>query len=344
MLIGHDINLDFQDVLIRPKRSTLSSRSKVLLEKKYTFANSGRTWKGVPLVASNMDAVGTFAMARALRHAGMMTCLHKHYPTAELTPFFSETPEDAGVFYTMGIRPADVAQYNQVKKRTKIGCVCIDVANGYTKHFVDFVKRFRQANPQTIVMAGNVVTPEMVSELLISGGADIIKVGLGSGSVCMTRTITGVGYPQLSAIIECADAAHGLRGHVCADGGCTCPGDVVKAFGAGADFVMLGGLLAGHDECDGQWIEEDGRRTAFRFYGMSSRIAIEKYSGGLRHYRAAEGRAVEVPYRGAVRQTLQEVTGGIRSACAYIGAESLKALPKCCTFVRVHRPYASMFQ
>lgn len=273
----------------------------------------------------------------------MMACLRKHYSAGQLATFFSKA-ESPRAFYTIGMQPADVAQYGVVKKKAKIDYVCIDVANGYTKHFVDFVRRFREANPETIIMAGNVVTPEMVSELLISGGADIVKIGLGSGSVCTTRHVTGVGYPQLSAIIECADAAHGLRGHVCADGGCTCAGDIVKAFGGGADFVMLGGLLAGHAECEGVWRAKGGKKAAFRFYGMSSRIAAEKHSGGLGGYRAAEGRVVEVPYRGPVAQTLQEITGGIRSACAYIGAESLKALPKCCTFVRVNRPYWSMFQ
>ena len=192
-------------------------------------------------------------------------------------------------------------------------------------------------------MAGNVATPDMVQELLISGAADIVKIGIGPGSVCTTRMMTGVGYPQLSAIIECADAAHGLRGHVCADGGCRSPGDVVKAFAAGADFVMLGGMLAGHDECEGEWVEEEGKRVGMAFYGMSSRTALDRYAGGRRDYRACEGREAAVPYKGPVKETIQEITGGIRSACAYVGATRLKDLSKCTTFVICQRPQGGVF-
>jgi GMP reductase len=192
-------------------------------------------------------------------------------------------------------------------------------------------------------MAGNVATPEMVQELLIQGRADIVKVGIGPGSVCTTRKMTGVGYPQLSAIIECADAAHGNKGHICADGGCRSPGDVAKAFGGGADFVMLGGMLAGTDECEGEWVISDGRKVAMRFYGMSSQEAQEKHLGGVKEYCAAEGKSVEVQYKGAVSDVLREVLGGLRSACAYVGADRLKDLPKCCTFVRCTRTLAANF-
>ena len=216
--------------------------------------------------------------------------------------------------------------------------ICVDAANGYTRYFVERVKRIRETFPQLTIMAGNVATPDMVQELLISGAADIVKIGIGPGSVCTTRLMTGVGYPQLSAIIECADAAHGLRGHVCADGGCRSPGDVVKAFAAGADFVMLGGMLAGVDECEGGWVEKEGKRVALSFYGMSSRKALDKYSGGRRDYRACEGREIEVQCKGPVKETIQEITGGIRSACAYVGATRLKDLSKCTTFVICSRP------
>jgi GMP reductase len=284
-----------------------------------------------------MDTVGTLAMARALGPT-MMTCLHKYYPADVLSEFFAGDPAHSSAFFTIGIKDDDFERLRQVKQRSDVRLVCVDAANGYTKFFVERVKRIRGTFPDLTIMAGNVATPEMVQELLISGAADIVKIGIGSGSVCTTRVKTAVGYPQLSAIIECADAAHGLRGQVCADGGCRTPGDVVKAFAAGADFVMLGGMLAGHDECEGEWVERDGAPVGLRFYGMSSRKAIDKYAGGVRDYRACEGREVIVPYRGPVRDTIQEVTGGIRSACAYVGAARLKDLSKCTTFVLCHRP------
>ncbi len=269
----------------------------------------------------------------------MLTCLHKYYPEEALVAFFRDEAQRASTFFTLGIKDDEFNKLKAVQARAAPRLVCVDAANGYTKYFVEHVKRIRDSFPALIIMAGNVATPDMVQELLISGAADIVKIGIGPGSVCTTRLMTGVGYPQLSAIIECADAAHGLRGHVCADGGCRTAGDVVKAFAAGADFVMLGGMLAGHDECEGEWVEENGQRTALRFYGMSSRTALEKYVGGRRDYRACEGREVTVPYKGPVRETLQEITGGIRSACAYVGAARLKDLSKCTTFVICHRPH-----
>jgi GMP reductase len=332
MRIDYDPKLDFDDVLIRPKRSEAPSRSAVVLEREYTYLNSGRVWNGVPIVASNMDTVGTMSMADALCPS-MLTCLHKYYSPDALISFFADERRRSCTFVTVGIRDDELEKLEQVMQRTEVEQVCIDVANGYTKYFVDHVSRVREAFPRLTIMAGNVATPEMVQELLISGAADIVKVGIGPGSVCTTRSKTGVGYPQLSAIIECADAAHGLQGHVCADGGCRTPGDVAKAFAAGADFVMLGGMLAGHDECEGEWVVENDRRTGMRFYGMSSRTALDRYAGGLRDYRAAEGTEVIVPYKGPVKDTIQEITGGLRSACAYVGAERLKDLSKCTTFV-----------
>jgi len=332
MRIDYDPKLDFDDVLIRPKRSEAPSRSTIVLEREYTFLNSGQTWQGVPLVASNMDTVGTMAMAEALCPQ-MLTCLHKYYADDPLVTFFADERRRSCAFFTTGIKDDEVQKLERVLARVQLRLVCIDVANGYTKYFVNHVSRVREMFPGLTIMAGNVATPEMVQELLISGAADIVKIGIGSGSVCTTRMKTGVGYPQLSAIIECADAAHGLRGHVCADGGCRTPGDVVKAFAGGADFVMLGGMLAGHDECEGEWVEEGGRRVGLRFYGMSSKRAMDKYAGGLKDYRAAEGTEVVVPSRGPVRETIQEITGGLRSACAYVGADRLKDLSKCTTFV-----------
>jgi GMP reductase len=340
MRIDNDPKLDFDDVLIRPKRSEAPSRASIVLQREYRFLNSEATWKGIPIVASNMDTVGTMAMARALGPE-MVTCLHKHYPDDRLIEFFKKDINRASTFFTIGIKDDEFDKLRAVKAKVDLRLVCVDAANGYTKYFVERVKRIRETFPKTTIMAGNVATPDMVQELLISGAADIVKIGIGPGSVCTTRMMTGVGYPQLSAIIECADAAHGLRGHVCADGGCRSPGDVVKAFAAGADFVMLGGMLAGHDECEGEWVEQDGKRVGMKFYGMSSRTALDRYSGGRRDYRACEGREVAVPYKGPVKETIQEITGGIRSACAYVGATRLKDLSKCTTFVVCPRPRAN---
>ena len=337
MRIENDVKLDFKDVLIRPKRSTLNSRNEVDIARSFRFYHTGPEWKGFPLIAANMDVTGTMAMARVLGRHGALTALHKHYPVNQLAEFFAS---DAGehAFFSLGTTSADLEKLAAVRKRAQVRFLCLDVANGYSEKFLETVKRVRDENPKAVVMAGNVVTGDM-TEALILAGADIVKIGIGPGSVCTTRRVTGVGYPQLSAIIECADAAHGLRGQVCADGGCTVPGDIAKAYGAGADFVMLGGMLAGHDECEGEirYEERDGNRTpvGMTFYGMSSETAMKKHSGGVAHYRAAEGKSVETPYRGPVENTLGEIMGGVRSMMTYIGAAHLKEVSKRTTFVRV---------
>lgn len=338
MRIEPELRLDFDDVLIRPKRSVAPSRASIDLKREYRFQATPSTsgWAGIPIIASNLDTVGTMRMAAALHNLNMLTCLHKYYPVEELIDFFTTNPASSSTFYTLGIRDEDFEKFGVFVRRTgeRARLLCIDAANGYTKFFVDRVKQVREKCPGATIMAGNVATPEMVQELLIEGRADIVKVGIGPGSVCTTRRMTGVGYPQLSAIIECADAAHGNKGHICADGGCRIPGDVAKAFGAGADFVMLGGMLAGTGECEGEWVIVDGQKRSLRFYGMSSREAQEKHLGGVKDYCAAEGKSVDVPYKGPAEEVLKEVTGGLRSACAYVGADRLKDLPKCCTFVR----------
>jgi GMP reductase len=335
MHIDREIKLDFKDVLIRPKRSALPSRAEVDITREFVFKHSKKDYRGVPIVAANMDTIGTIEMARSLAPFGLSVALHKHYGEDELVAFFGSLEVKSNAFYSMGITRSDRDKFERVLRQAgeAIQFVCIDVANGYTESFVKFVEEFRDAHPGVTMMAGNVVTGEMTEELILAG-ADIVKVGIGPGSVCTTRSMTGVGYPQLSAVIECADAAHGLGGRICADGGCAAPGDIAKAFGGGADFVMLGGMLAGHDECAGELIEKDGQPTK-RFYGMSSRTAMEKYAGGVAPYRASEGREVLVPYRGPVAGTVQEILGGLRSACTYVGAQTLKELTKRTTFVRV---------
>lgn len=336
MRIEHDIKLGFKDVMIRPKRSTLKSRSEVNLERDFTFLNSKFNWKGIPIMAANMDTVGTFETALALANKKLFTAIHKHYTLSDWNSFLSIAPEEIKDYLAVstGTSKSEAEKLASIFNRNPhLKFICIDVANGYSEHFVDFVKRTRNDYPDKVIIAGNVVTGEMVEELLLAG-ADIIKVGIGPGSVCTTRVKTGVGYPQLSAIIECADAAHGLGGQIISDGGCTTPGDIAKAFGAGADFVMLGGMLAGHDESSGEIIEESGKKVK-KFYGMSSTTAMEKYAGGVAEYRASEGKTVTVPYRGPIENTLQDILGGIRSACTYVGAQRLKELTKRTTFIRV---------
>ncbi len=343
MHIEHEIKLDFKDVLIRPKRSTLTSRAEVEIEREFRFRHCGVHYRGIPIVAANMDTTGTMEMARAFEALGLSVALHKHYEPSDYQEFFARLQRKSAAFFSVGITPADERKFHQVVDASggAIEYVCIDVANGYHENFAGFVRRIRARYPKLVIMAGNVVTGEMTEELILSG-ADIVKVGIGPGSVCTTRMMTGVGYPQLSAVIECADAAHGLGGHICSDGGCVTAGDIAKAFGAGADFVMLGGMLSGHSECAGEVIERDGQRFQ-RFYGMSSKWAMDLHAGGVAEYRAAEGKEVLVPFRGDVAPTVHEIVGGLRSACAYVGARRLKELSKRTTFVRVNQQGNEVF-
>ena len=389
MRIEPDIKLDYNNCLLRPKRSTLGSRKDVRLERRFKFRNyKAAHWadlvrdeydyQGTPIMAANMDGVATFEMADKLGELGMFTCLVKTYSPNELVTYFdtvdAEMREKRAEYaaYSMGITDADHDKFRRVyEEAPNIKYVCIDVANGYSERFTDFVRQFRELYPAIVIIAGNVVTADQTQELILNG-ADIVKVGIGPGSVCTTRIQTGVGYPQLSAVIECADAAHGLGGHIIADGGCTCPGDVAKAFAGGADFVMLGGMLAGHQEgggtvitkhyATGEFVKEydDGmngeiptkesfvqvfeQRHFVKFYGMSSKAANDKHFGGLKEYRSSEGREVLVPYRGAVGETVQDILGGVRSTCTYVGANNLKQLSKCTTFIRANSQFNRTYE
>uniref|UniRef100_A0A287CWK2 GMP reductase n=1 Tax=Ictidomys tridecemlineatus TaxID=43179 RepID=A0A287CWK2_ICTTR len=327
--IDNDVKLDFKDVLLRPKRSTLKSRSEVDLTRSFSFRNSKQMYNGVPIIAANMDTVGTFEMAKVLCKFSLFTAVHKHYSLHQWQEFAGQNPDFQG---------QALLTLSNWNRSWKLFPRC---GNGYSEHFVEFVKDVRKCFPQHTIMAGNVVTGEMVEELILSG-ADIIKVGIGPGSVCTTRKKTGVGYPQLSAVMECADVAHGLKGHIISDGGCSCPGDVAKAFGAGADFVMLGGMLAGHSESGGELIERDGKKYKL-FYGMSSEMAMKKYAGGVAEYRASEGKTVEVPFKGDVEHTIRDILGGIRSTCTYVGAAKLKELSRRTTFIRVTQQVNPIF-
>ncbi|KEI71173.1 GMP reductase [Endozoicomonas elysicola] len=344
MRVEADIKLGFKDVLFRPKRSTLKSRSQVSLERTFRFVHTDQEWTGVPVIAANMDTVGTFSMALALAEHKMLTAVHKHYTVEEWKAFLDDAPEgiEDRIMVSSGTSDSDFEKMAEILSlNDKLRFICIDVANGYSEHFVEYVSRVRQRHPNKVIVAGNVVTGEMVEELILKG-ADIVKVGIGPGSVCTTRVKTGVGYPQLSAVIECADAAHGVGGQVISDGGCTCAGDVSKAFGAGADFVMIGGMFAGHDESGGELVEEDGKQFRL-FYGMSSTTAMDQHSGGVANYRASEGKTVKVPYRGPILETVQDILGGVRSTCTYVGAAQLKELSKRTTFIRVQEQENRIF-
>ncbi len=344
MRIENDIKLGFKDVMIRPKRSTLKSRSEVSLKRNFTFLHTQKEWEGIPIMAANMDTVGTFEMAEVLAEQKLFTAIHKHYSLLEWKTFLNSVKPTIfnHIAVSTGTSEEDSNKLQEIlKEHPKLQFICIDVANGYSEHFVAFVKKTREKNKDKVIIAGNVVTGEMVEELLLAG-ADIVKVGIGPGSVCTTRVKTGVGYPQLSSIIECADAAHGLGGQIISDGGCTVPGDVAKAFGGGADFVMLGGMFAGHEESGGELIEENGK--AFKlFYGMSSETAMQKHVGGVANYRASEGKTVKISYKGNVIATIKDLLGGLRSACTYVGAKRLKELTKRTTFIRVQEQHNQVF-
>lgn len=382
MRIEPEVKLDYKDVLMRPKRSVLESRKDVDLTREFTFPNAGGEgcdpkaygWKGIPIVASNMDTVGTFEMAKTLARYHMLTCISKHNDGDKWTHKLNgygiwknkeqRTANEKNWEYdrdsdnwqnriyehispSIGIKynPNEIDDIDYLNAITwnfyHTRFVCIDAANGYTSRFCDFIKRVREEHPALIIIAGNVVTGEMTEQLILNG-ADIVKVGIGSGSVCTTRIQTGVGYPQFSAVVECADAAHGVGGYIMADGGCTCAGDVAKAFGGGADFVMLGGMLAGHTESAGQEEVVNGEKYK-AFYGMSSDTAMNKYSGGVADYRSSEGKTVRVKHRGLVKNTIEHILGGVRSACTYIGARRLKDMPKCATFIRVTQQSNEIF-
>lgn len=375
--IINELKLDFDDVLIRPKRSTLNSRSEVCIQREFKFKYSPRKLIAVPIMVANMDTVGTFAMAKTLSEYQSITCLHKHYTSSQYINFYCDplVLNKNLVFYSIGTSSKDLDKLIEVSNalathHQQTPNICLDVANGYTEQFVKTASHVRKLFPDSILMAGNVVTPEMTEELIIHGKVDIVKVGIGSGSVCTTRLKTGVGYPQLSAVMECSDAAHGLGGHICSDGGCKVVGDIAKALGGNSDFVMLGGFMAGVDECEGEWTYEyhrsmvdntgkilqewwqpndpgsiaDKRKKTLKYYGMSSKNAMDKHHNGVAKYRTVEGKCVAVPYKGTASEILQDIYGGLRSACTYIGANNIKDFGKKTTFIQVNNTHNKVFE
>lgn len=342
-----EVKLDFDDVLIVPKFSDITSRQQVDLNTTLQ-GKWGASITGVPIIAANMDGVGTFSMNRALSKYNVFTALTKHttFPQwqSEILHLMNENPTDNvpeylniidKMFISIGMNSNELLHVKSVVKiiRESAGSytpkIVIDVANGYMNPFYDFIKQTRDAFPDSFIMAGTVVTPE-ATERVINSGADLARVGIGTGAVCTTRRVAGVGYPQFSALKECVEAADAINGGVQSDGGCVYPGDFSKAFGIGAQMIMAGSIFAGHDES-----EQEVFHGKVTFYGMSSHIAQKKHNN-VKNYRASEGRIVQIPYKGAVENTISEILGGIRSTCAYVNAKTLTDLPKNCNFIRVN--------
>lgn len=342
MKIEEDIKLDYGDVLIRPKRTTLSSRSEVNLERTIKFPISNQTWTGVPIIAANMDTIGTYEVYKVLSKHKIITAFHKFYDIDDYKQMSEKGLISDYFMVSTGISDNDYDKLKEIIENIDIKFICIDVANGYMEKLVVFCKKVRDNFPDKIIVAGNVVTREITEELILQGKVDIVKVGIGPGSACLTRTQTGIGMPQLSAINECADAAHGVNGYIIGDGGITCPGDVSKGLGAGADFIMIGGRFSGHDENPGDIIEENGNKYKL-FYGMSSDTAMTKHFGKMANYRSSEGRTIKIKYKGSLDDTVNDYLGGVRSTCTYINAKEIKNIPKCCTFVRVNRQLNTIY-
>jgi GMP reductase len=341
MKILDDVKLDFTDVLILPKRSQYSSRSEVSLERTFKFKYSPYTWTGVPIMVSNMDTTGTIEMALEMQKHKVITCLHKYYTAEHLIKYNNELDPNYYAIST-GIGDKDLDNLDKIMELINPIFICIDVANGYMSKFIETCRKIREKYPEQILIAGNVCTSEGILELVMEGKVDIVKVGIGSGSCCTTRKQTGIGMPQLSAVIECADTAHGMDAHIISDGGLQVVGDFSKAYGGGADFVMSGSMFAGHDESGGELIEENNKKYKV-FYGMSSTTAMNTYSGGVAKYRSSEGKTVKIQHRGPVENTILDIQGGIRSSMTYIGAKKIKDIPKCTTFARVNRQLNTIY-
>lgn len=350
MRILDDTKLDYQDVLLRPKRSTLESRKDVLLERSFTFYHSPKKWTGLPIFASNMATCGTFEMAEILSKYKMLTAFHKYYSVKDYEEFLKDFKKPDYICYTLGIRDKDIKQLKEMKKKgllEKFSFICLDVPNGYLQIFLEKIKEVRKLCPKHIIIAGNVVTNEMTEEIILAG-ADIVKIGIGPGSACTTRKMTGVGYPQLSAVIECADSAHGVAnergvGRIIADGGQQYTSDLAKAFCGGADFNMCGSLFSGFEQSGGETVEKDGKKYK-EYFGSSSNKAMKEFYGKKDIHRASEGRYTLIPHKGDIHDFIQDLMGALRSTATYIGARQLKEFPKRATFLKVNRLLTSYLE
>jgi GMP reductase len=344
MKIIHEPKLDFDNVLLVPKPNNLESRSGVNVTRRFTFKHSRQVWSGVPLISANMTTVTSFTMARVLSNHQIMSAIPKYYEESELFEFYNNGFPYDYCWYTVGSSLEDLEKLRRVNSHKRgIDLICIDVANGYRSSFLDAVARVRDQFPAATIMAGNVVTPDMI-EPLVNAGADIVKIGIGGGGGCLTRLKTGVGYPQLTAIIECGEVAYDLGAHICSDGGCKTPGDIAKAYAAGADFVMLGSMLAGHLEVDAKRVLDADGKEFVEFYGMSSEKAMQEHGTGMADYRTSEGRHVMIPYRGSVENTILDILGGIRSAMTYLGARTIEEIPDLATFIKVSETHNKIYE
>lgn len=312
-----DIVLEFDDVMIIPRASSVNSRSEVNLEREFTFAN-GKKWTGVPIIAANMDTTGTFEVYNVLSKYKMLTAMNKFYTVDDYMKFQKSNELNPDYFMvSTGITDANFENLKSILEKVHCNWICIDIANGYIENMKTFCIKVRNTFPDKIIVAGNVCTGEGVI-LLSEYSADVVKIGIGPGSACLTRKKTGVGISQLSAILDSCN--HSIP--IISDGGIKCPGDMAKAFGAGADFVMIGGQFAGHDETPGEIIEIDNIKYKM-FYGMSSKHAMEKHYGKMDSYRASEGAVIKVPYKGSLHDTVLDYLGGLRSACSYTNSGNL---------------------
>jgi GMP reductase len=358
-----DKYLDFKDVLILPKKSNLNSRKEVILEKTIIFQN-GVSWTGIPIVAANMTSVGTLEIYKVLSTYKIITALHKFHKLQDLLDYNKENSDSKlNLDYFMistGISDDDYVNLKHILENFDCKFICVDIANGYISKFIEFCKVIRNEYPTKIILAGNVCTTEGI-ELLNSAEIDIHKVGIGGGSACTTRIQTGIGMPQLSCVLECVQECKEInrinfeiyyeydqhkhnKSFILSDGGITCPGDLAKAFGAGADFVMIGGAFSGHDENPGQIIidEKTGTKHKF-FYGMSSSYAMKNNyaANNNTNYRSSEGRELKVPYKGALKNTIENYLGGLRSACTYTNSANLDELAHNTKFIIVNNQYNS---
>lgn len=353
MYIEHKDYLDFDDVLIKPTKTNIKSRSEVDL----SINNCTDLIDNcIPIIASNMDTVGCFTMAKKLSSFGLMTCLHKYYSAQEYINFF-ENIDKSKIFYSVGVSNNDIEKLRKVYEFCGIKNVCLDVANAYIPQVLDTVNKIKEIVLESIIMVGNVATPDIIEDFA-KNKISILKVGIGGGGVCTTRITAGVGVPQFSCITDCVLEAKRNNIKICSDGGCRTPADIVKSFAGGASMVMIGSLLAGYDECEGEWeygyeskILENGVpqftgekvKKNLKFYGMSSRDAMEKYNGEVAEYRASEGKCVQVPYKGKVDDFIRQVLGGLRSCCSYTNSKTLKELHNNAIFIRVSNTHNNYF-
>ena len=335
MFYSSEKKLNFKDVLIVPKSSKINSRKDVILDTKILFPASGINWTGVPIMASNMDNVGTFEMGFALQNFHMTNAVSKFYNKDAWVKSISNGLDLEFNFITFGLQEIseidEIISYILQKTNKNIKTIVFDIPNGYIEKFSKIISEARKEFPKLGIIAGNVVTAEGV-RLLMDSGADGVKVGIGSGGVCDTTETTGIGYPQLSAAIDCSLEVKKYNGFIVSDGGVKITGDISKAFAAGSGFVMLGSLLAAHKESMAPIIRKDNKN--FReLYGMSSTQAMTKHYGGVADYRTSEGKSILVEDRGPVKNTLNKILGAMRSTCTYINAKNIGEIHENSSFI-----------